>query len=137
MRNIEKKIELEIDGEKKTFRLRKPDAFTGVEILRLLVRLQDQSPDRKVSVLDLIMSLSPAEMREVMKSCLNYVDVMLPAGPNPVMTGDGWTWEDLQYNSDACMNLVLEEVTWALAGFFAAGGLKQEPASANSSQPNA
>lgn len=136
MRNIEKKIEIEIDGEKKVFRLRKPDAFTGVEILRLLLRLQDQSPD-KVSVLDLIMSLSAQETREIMKSSLNHVDIMLPAGPNPVMTGDEWTWEELRHDADICMNLLLEEVAWALEGFFGAGGPTQKPASANSSQPNA
>ena len=136
MRNIEKKIEIEIDGEKKVFRLRKPDAFTGVEILRLLLRLQDQSPD-KVSVLDLIMSLSAQETREIMKSSLNHVDIMLPAGPNPVMTGDEWTWEELRHDADICMHLLLEEVAWALEGFFGAGGPTQEPASANSSRPNA
>ena len=137
MRNTEKKIEIEIDGVKRTFRLRKPDAFTGVEILRLLLRLQDQTPDGRVSVLDLFMSLSAEEMRSIMRSALNHVDVILPAGPNPIMIDDSWTWTEIQYDSDNCMKLVLEEITWALEGFFGAGGQKQEPAAANSSQQNA
>ena len=42
MRNITKDITLTIDGSPQGFRLTKPDAFSGVEILRLLLRLQDQ-----------------------------------------------------------------------------------------------
>ena len=42
MRNITKDITLTIDGSPLGFRLTKPDAFSGVEILRLLLRLQDQ-----------------------------------------------------------------------------------------------
>ena len=42
MRTITKDIQLTIDGSPHGFRLTKPDAFSGVEILRLLLRLQDQ-----------------------------------------------------------------------------------------------
>ena len=42
MRQITKDIQLNIDGNSENFRLTKPDAFSGVEILRLLLRLQDQ-----------------------------------------------------------------------------------------------
>ena len=42
MRQITKDIQISIDGSQKGFRLTKPDAFSGVEILRLLLRLQDQ-----------------------------------------------------------------------------------------------
>ena len=41
MRTITKDIQLTIDGSPQGFRLTKPDAFSGVEILRLLLRLQD------------------------------------------------------------------------------------------------
>ena len=41
MRNITKDITLTIDGSSQGFRLTKSDAFSGVEILRLLLRLQD------------------------------------------------------------------------------------------------
>ena len=43
MRTITKDIQLTIDGSPQGFRLTKPDAFSGVEILRLLLRLQDQA----------------------------------------------------------------------------------------------
>ena len=42
MRTITKDIQLTIDDSQTGFRLTKPDAFSGVEILRLLLRLQDQ-----------------------------------------------------------------------------------------------
>ena len=42
MRQITKDIQTTIDGSLQSFRLTKPDAFSGVEILRLLLRLQDQ-----------------------------------------------------------------------------------------------
>ena len=42
MRTITKDIQILIDGNPQGFRLTKPDAFSGVEILRLLLRLQDQ-----------------------------------------------------------------------------------------------
>ena len=39
MRQITKDIQITIDGSPQSFRLTKPDAFSGVEILRLLLRL--------------------------------------------------------------------------------------------------
>ena len=42
MRQISKDIQLTIDDSPQGFRLTKPDAFSGVEILRLLLRLQDR-----------------------------------------------------------------------------------------------
>ena len=80
MRTIIKDIQLNIDGNSVNFRLTKPDAFSGVEILRLLLRLQDARPEENPSVLDLITSLSSDELRSVMTSCLNHTEVLLPAG---------------------------------------------------------
>lgn len=124
MRQIDKMITLNLGDEKREFRLRKPDAFSGVEILRLLMRLQDKNPEARPTVMDLVGSLSRDEMKSVMTSCLNNVFVMLPAGPNPVMTENEWSWPDLQYDSKACFDLLLEEITWALEGFFVAGESK-------------
>ena len=42
MRTITKDIQILIDGNPQGFRLTKPDAFSGVEILRLLLRLQGE-----------------------------------------------------------------------------------------------
>ena len=122
MRNIFKDVTLTIDGSPQSFRLTKPDAFSGVEILRLLLRLQDQRPDENPSVLDLITSLSA-----------DHVSVLLPAGPNPVMSGSEWGYPELKHDTVSCMKLVLEEIAWALEGFFGDGGSTAPPADANMS----
>ena len=137
MRQINKDISLKIDGQDLSFRLTKPDAFSGVEILRLLLRLQDRRPEENPSVLDLITSLSGDELRSVMTSCLNHVEVLLPAGPNPVMTGSEWGWPELKHDTISCMKLVLEEIAWALEGFFGGGGPDSPPADAITSRPSA
>ena len=154
MRQINKDISLTIDGSPQGFRLTKPDAFSGVEILRLVMRLQDcwgadrrgrfsrsseawaleePSPSSAPSVLDLITSLSGEELRSVMTSCLNHVSVLLPAGPNPVMSGSEWGYPELKHDTVSCMKLVLEEIAWALEGFFGDGGRTAPPADANTS----
>ena len=133
MRQITKDIQLIIDGSPSAFRLTKPDAFSGVEILRLLLRLQDRRPEENPSVLDLITSLSGDELRSVMTSCLNHVEVLLPAGPHPVMTGSEWGYPELKHDTVSCLKLVLEEIAWALEGFFGEGGPNAPPAGATMS----
>ena len=143
MRIITKDITLMIDGNQQGLRLTKPDAFSGVEVLRLVMRLQDQweKAGRNVetplvptpTVLDLITSLSAEELRSVMTSCLNHVSVLLPAGPNPVMSGSEWGYPELKHDTVSCMKLVLEEITWALEGFFGDGGPDSQPADATTS----
>ena len=56
MRTINKDISLKIDGQEVSFRLTKLDAFSGVALLRLLMRVEEKvsSP----TLLDLVSSLS-------------------------------------------------------------------------------
>ena len=158
MRQITKDIQITIDGSPQSFRLTKPDAFSGVEILRLLLRLQDRWEDgaeqgdgfcrstnveqknrprrtaqTSPTIMDLITSLSADELRSVMTSCLNHVSVLLPAGPNPVMTGSEWGYPELKHDTVSCMKLVLEEIAWALEGFFGDGGRNAPSADATTS----
>lgn len=117
MRQITKDIEITMDGSRVGFRLSKLDAFSGVALLRLMMRLQEESP----TLLDLIASLSEEELKSVMTSVLNHVSVLLPAGPHPVMTGPEWGYPELQYDAPACMKLLLEGMAWSLSGFFGGG----------------
>ena len=133
MRIITKDIQFFIGGSPQGFRLTKPDAFSGVEILRLLLRLQNANPEKNSSVLELTTSLSSDELRSVMTSCLNHVSVLLPAGPNPVMSGSEWGYPELKHDTVSCMKLVLEEIAWALEGFFGDGGRNAPPADATTS----
>jgi hypothetical protein len=68
-----------------------------------------------------------------MTSCLNHVSVLLPAGPNPVMTGSEWGYPELKHDTVVCLKLVLEEIAWALEGFFGDGGRTAPPADATTS----
>ena len=119
MRQITKDIQITIDGNPVGFRLTKLDAFSGVQLLRLLMRLEpgNASP----TILDLVSSLSEEELRSVMTSVLNHVSVILPAGPQPVMTGSEWGYPELEHDTPSCMKLLLEGIAWSLSGFFGEG----------------
>ena len=119
MRQIIKDISLKIDGQDQSFRLTKLDAFSGVALLRLLMRLEEQNDHP--TLLDLVASLSEDELRSVMTSVLNHVSVLLPAGPHPVMTGSEWGYPELEHDTPSCMKLLLEGISWSLSGFFGEG----------------
>ena len=126
MRTITKDIQINIDGSPIGFRLTRLDAFSGVTLLRLLMRLEERKPNP--TMLDLIASLSEDELRTVMTAVLNHAEVLLPAGPNPVMTGPEWGYPELEHDTPACMKLLMEGISWSLSGFFGGGGQKSSPA---------
>jgi len=135
MRNITKDISLKIDGQEVSFRLTKLDAFSGVALLRLLMRLEDErrchpeqseAASKDLTLLDLLASLSEDELRSVMTSVLNHVSVLLPAGPHPVMTGSEWGYPELEHDTPSCMKLLLEGISWSLSGFFGEGQSRPE-----------
>ena len=128
MRQITKDITLTVDGTPLGFRLMKLDAFSGVTLLRLLMRLTEKN--EHLTVLDLIASLSEEELRSVMTSVLNHTAVLLPAGPHPVMTGSEWGYPELEHDTPTCMKLLLEGIAWSLSGFF--GGGRSRPESGQS-----
>ncbi len=124
MRQITKDIQITIEGNSIGFRLTKLDAFSGVTLLRLLMRLEEKNDHP--TLLDLIASLSEEELRSVMTSVMNHVSVLLPAGPQPVMTGSEWGYPELEHDTSACMKLLLEGIAWSLSGFFGEGGSRSE-----------
>ena len=126
MRTITKDITLNMDGTPVAFRLTKPDAFSGVSLVRLVLRAQEGKPD--ATVLDLLSGLSEAELKSVLAACLEHTAVLLPAGPNPVMTAGEWTWPELRHDLPACLTLAAEEIAWTLEGFFGEGGQTSRPA---------
>ena len=142
MRQITKDIQLTIDGSLFGFRLTKLDAFSGVTLLRLMMRLENHqkchpeqaaAQPKDLTLLDLIASLSEEELRSVMTSVLNHVSVLLPAGPQPVMTGGEWGSPELEHDTPVCMKLLLEGIAWSLSGFFGEGGWRTETAPADTS----
>ena len=130
MRQITKDVQISIDGSQIGFRLFKLDAFSGVVLLRLLMRLEGKT--EHPTMLDLITSLSEEELRSVMTAVLNHVSV-LPAGPQPVMTGSEWGYPELEHDTRSCMRLLMEGIAWSLSGFFGEGGSGTETATADTS----
>ena len=154
MRDIIKNIQLPFDGTQMDFRLTKLDAFSGVILLRLLSRLPEGSgtrkpeqrdgshryanaepenrPGRSEALVDnpafsLLSSLSDGETRSLMTTCLEHVEVLLPAGWNPVMTQGTWSYSDLKYEPGICLKLTIEEIVWTLEGFFEEGDSRPPP----------
>ena len=128
MRVITKDIAFKVEGQELGFRLTKLDAFSGIMLLRLLMRLEEHK--QGMTMLDLIASLSEEELRSVMTAVLNHTAVLLPAGPQPVMTGPEWGYPELEHDTPACMKLLMEGIAWSLSGFFGEGGLRPEAAPA-------
>ena len=128
MRTNTKDIQITIDGSQTGFRLFKLDAFSGVMLLRYLMRLEQRSTP---TLMDLVASLSEEELRSVMTAVLNHTSVLLPAGPQPVMTGPEWGYPELEHDTVSCMKLLLEGIAWSLSGFFGGGRSKQEAAPAD------
>lgn len=131
MRQFTKDIQINIDGSPVGFRLTKLDAFSGVTLLRLLMRLEEKN--EHPTLLDLIASLSEEELRSVMTAVLNHTAVLLPAGPQPVMTGPEWGYPELEHDAPSCMKLLLEGISWSLSGFFGEGRSGSPPAPADTS----
>ena len=150
MRDIVKNIRLSIDGKPMDFRLTKLDAFSGADLMQMLVRTETNSPapspchserseesSPDTLLASLFVSLPPADLRSLMTSCLNHVEVLLPAGYQPVMQGASWSWPELEHDTASCLKLTLEEVLWTLSGFFGEGGPTSRPAAPISSPPPA
>ena len=133
MRQITKDIRVTIDGTPLSFRLTKLDAFSGVTLLRLLMRLEGKGD--RLTLLDLISSLSEEELRSVMTAVLNHTAVLLPAGPQPVMTGPEWGYPELEHDTVSCMKLLLEGISWSLSGFFGEGQSKGSEAGTAATSP--
>ena len=113
MREITRTISVSVNGKQMDFRLTKLDAFSGVTLLRLMAKMPEGG-----AVTDLLSSLSDAEARSLMTTCLEHVEVLLPAGWNPVMTQGTWSFSDLKYEPGICLKLTIEEIVWTLEGFF-------------------
>ena len=132
MRQITKDIEITIDGNRTGLRLTKLDAFSGVTLLRLLMRLEEHHPNP--TMLDLIASLSEEELRSVMTAVFNHISVLLPAGPHPVMTGSECGYPELEHDTPTCMKLLLEGIAWSLSGFFGGGQSRPESGQPDTAQ---
>ena len=122
MREITKTLSIPLNGKPMDFRLTKLDAFSGVTLLRLMTRLQEGG-----AATDLLSALTDEDLRSIMNTCLQHIEVLLPAGWYPVMTQGEWGYPELQHEPGICLKLTMEEVVWTLEGFFGEGGSASLP----------
>ena len=122
MREITKTLSISLNGKPMDFRLKKLDAFSGVMLLRLMTRMPEGG-----AATDLLSALPDADLRSLMTTCLQHIEVLLPAGWYPVMTQGEWGYPELQYEPGICLKLTMEEVVWTLEGFFGEGGSASLP----------
>lgn len=126
MRELYKDLSLPVNGEQRNFRLRRMDAFSGICILRYLLRLEEtkKNPD----ILDLISSLTDSELLRVFNVCMEYVEIVMPAGNGPVMKDGVWLTPEIQHEIQTCMRIMIASISWNLNGFFGGGGSSSKPA---------
>ena len=128
MRDIIKNIRLPIGGTPMDFRLTKLNAFSGAELLQLLAKVPAGGGDAGETVSAVFAALPATDLRNLMTSCLNHTEVLLPAGYQPVMQGNAWGWPELEHDAASCLKLTVEEVLWTLEGFFGGSGPASRPA---------
>ena len=128
MREIYHVVDKTVDGKMKQFRLKKLDAFSGAGLLRMIAG----APEGDADLMGFFVRLPEDSMRRLMCVCLEHVEVMLPAGWNPVMTRGEWSWQEAEHDTLLCMQLTLEEALWTLQGFF--GGSDSKPPGAEAAK---
>lgn len=62
-------------------------------------------------------------LKDVMVSCLNYVDKRLPGGDQQVMRGKNFGIEGIEYDTGLCLVLALQCAIFNCGSFFAESGL--------------
>ena len=129
MRETEKILTLSPGGEKMTFRLRKMTALNGAALLKLLLEkllplaVEPESAQADPRLLARALAgLTENDLKRLMTLCLNAVDLSLPAGWTPVMSGDEVGVEALETDTPLCLTLCRHAAMYNCEGFFGEGG---------------
>lgn len=142
VRDIMKMVEIELDGETKSFRITKMDAFSGAYLMKLVTekampllqeaikgieQQEDDSFNLKLIteyLPRLLESMTMDELKKLMVLCLQSVELSFPAGFHRVVDAKGnFGVEELQYNTAICLRLMYEVIVYNCAGFFEESGL--------------
>ena len=86
---------------------------------------------------DALESLSEKELLEFEVRCLQTVDILKPAGWQPVMIGNSFGDEELEYDISSVLRLVYEVLIFNLGSFFGGGSLGSFLNNPSSSRLNA
>lgn len=72
----------------------------------------------------ILASVTDEDLKQLMTKCLNYADKSLPAGYQPVMLGDRFGVEGLEYDFATCVVLCFHTIALNCEGFFGEGGFQ-------------
>ncbi len=165
MREITKEIKFDVDGREMTFQIRKFDVLKATYVAKLAIEkivpifttlegvmtpipkdIKKEEIDaivkeRTAKVMDnlpsLLSKLTEDELNFLMKRCLQHVDVLLPAGWQPVMIGDKFGVDELEYDEWAALRLFYEVLEFNLGSFFGGKNLSSILNRLNSFLPSA
>lgn len=145
MRVTTKEVKHVIDGEEMTFQIRKMDALHGSYLMKFVAEkflpmftdvksiVAENKPDSEKDIdkaaeigteefLNLIpkvmASISEEDLIKFETRCLNTVDILKPAGWQPVMTGDRFGVEEIENDVLTVLLLCYEVVEFNLGSFF-------------------
>lgn len=145
MRITTKEVKHEVDGKEMTFQIRKMDALHGSSLMKFCAEkflpvfnsvqalFVDSKPEkeedieriameRTESVFELIpkalAQISDEELINFEKRCLKTVDVLMPAGWQPVLMGDAFGVEELEDDIKTVLLLCYEVAEFNLGSFF-------------------
>ena len=147
MRETIKKVYHEVDGEKTEFQIRKRHALQGACLIKFVTgklipliggaqeifsSTQEGEEDevvkaRTAKIMEIIpealASISDKELIDFEKRCLRTVEILKPAGYQPVMIGDDFGVDELQYDPLLALVLCYDVVEFNFGGFFGGKGL--------------
>lgn len=146
MRNITKTVKHIIDEREYEFEIRKMDALKGSLLAKLVIEklipmfdgiqsafgeLSEKDAQKEVNDVvsarfgntlklfsDALAAMTEEEVLKLEKMCLHTVQVRLPAGWQPVMTGDSWGFDELEYEPMVVLMLCYEVIEFNAGSFF-------------------
>jgi len=160
MREIVKQVTREVGGEEKTFQIRKMNALSGSVLLKFVAEkllplfggmqdmfaqgiqdgetVEEVAKKRTDAIITIIpqalASISEEELTSFEERCLNTVDILMPAGWQPVMSGKNFGVEELEHDPIAVLLLCYDVLEFNLGGFFGGKGLSSILPRKNTSQ---
>lgn len=148
MRETTKQVVHKIDDKDVTFQIHKMNALEGGVLLKFVAQKiipivnniegifaepEEGATEEQVAVqrTNLVLELIPKalenisneELVEFEKGCLRQVDMMMSAGWQPVMTGNDFGVEEIEYDPFIALILCYEVVQFNFSGFFGGKGL--------------
>lgn len=136
--------EVEISGE--LYRVSKMDAFAASALLKFLVEKcmpifqalmdvngegEEGEDEIRVGALfkvlpPLLAQIDDKDLEGLMKRCLRYSEKKLKAGWQQVWDGKDWGVEDIEYDVNVCLSLVVNAMMFNISGFFGESGLTSQ-----------